>query len=502
MRPHCTAGTGVVVKRIPALHTGAMSAPSTHDKALRINIDAAAYGAFAEIGAGQEVARWFFHVGGAAATVAKTISAYDMAVSDAVYGAAHRYVGRQRLQSMLDHEWGLLLERLDAARGAKTRFFVFADTVAARSFTRKEEGHGWLGIRFQDTPRAEPSEIIIHARMWDMENQRQQEALGILGVNLIHAALYCQAQPRTLIGALMDGLTRDRMEVDMIKLTGPAFAGVDNRLMALELVEQRLTNAAVFAPDGSVVEPAELLYHAPVLIERGSFRPVTRVTIDMLERSLAGMRAEPDMKEREPVVLMEMTLRNILSLGSPDDPAAKHEDFLARMDVLRALGRTVMVSNYSRFHNIITYLRRYTRERIGVVVGIPTLAHILEERHYADLEGGVLEALGKLLTGPVRLYVYPWRDAESGELVNVETMVVAPSVRHLYAHLLENGFVRSISAPKDADLTIMPNDVLALIEAGDAAWESLVPPEVVGVIKERGLFGYGPGQRPAATSRS
>ncbi len=472
-----------------------MSAPSTHDKALRINIDAARYGAFAEIGAGQEVARWFFHVGGAAATVAKTMSAYDMAVSDAVYGPTHRYVSRQRLQSMLDHEWSLLLERLDATRGAATRFFVFADTVAAKSFTRKEEGHGWLGIRFQAAPRAQYSEIIIHARMWDQENARQQEALGMLGVNLIHAAFYDTEHPQALIAALMDGLTRDRMEVDMLKLSGPAFASVDNRLMALRLVEQRLTNAALFAPDGEVVEPAELLYGAAVLIERGSFRPVTRVTLDMLERSLSRMRSEPDMKGREPVVLMEMTLRNLLSMANRSvtaehREAVEHTDFLARMDVLRSLGRTVMVSNYSRFHNVTTYLRRYTRERIGMVAGIPTLSRILDEKYYADLDGGVLEALGRLLAGPVKMYVYPWRNTASGDMVSAESFVVPPRLRHLYSYLLENGYVESISAPFDADLSVMPNDVLALIESGDATWESLVPREVVGVIKERRLFGY------------
>jgi hypothetical protein len=381
------------------MHTASMSAPSTHDKALRINIDAARYGTFAEIGAGQEVARWFFIVGGAAGTVAKSMSAYDMAVSDAVYGAAQRYVSRQRLQAMLDHEWALLLQRLDAARGASTQFFVFADTVAAKSFSRKEEGNGWLGIRFQSAPRAEPSEILVHARMWDLENPRQQEALGILGVNLVHGAFYDHASPEALVGSLMDGLTRDRMEVDMIKFSGPAFAGVDNRIMSLQLVQQRLTNAVLFSPDGDVLEPAEVLYRAPVLIERGSFRPITTVTQRMLTQSLAQMSREPDMRGREPVVLMEMTVRNLQSLNE----RVVHADFLARVDVLRVLGRTVMVTNYSRFHNVTTYLRRFTLERIGMVAGVPTLSQIFEERHYADLPGGLLEALGRLLAGPVKL---------------------------------------------------------------------------------------------------
>jgi hypothetical protein len=463
-----------------------MTTLSTRDKALRINIDAARYGTFAEIGAGQEVARWFFHVGGAAGTVAKTISAYDMAVSDAVYGAGKRYVSRQRLQAMLDHEWALLLERLNAARGGGTKFFVFADTVTARSYSRQEEGQGWLGIRFQAQVNAPPSEIIIHARMWDQENARQQEALGILGVNLIHGAFYDHGRAAELIGSLMDELSRDRMEVDMIKFSGPAFAGVDNRLASLQLVQQRLTNAALFSPDGEVVEPAELLYDAPLLIERGSFRPVTRVAVDMLERSLELMRSEPDGKGREPVVLMEMTLRNLLALGEEVD----HADFLARMDTLRALGRTVLVSNYSRFHNVTGYLRRYTKDRIGMTLGVPTLAEIFEEKYYGDLGGGLLEALGKLLAGPVRLYIYPWRSPE-GETVTAETCRVPPNQSHLYAHLLANRYVQSLEASPGVEIAVLPRTVREKIKAGDSAWETLVPAEVVGVIRERRLFGFG-----------
>jgi hypothetical protein len=462
-----------------------MSPPSTHDKALRINLDSSLYGTFAEIGAGQEVARWFFIVGGAAGTVAKTMSAYDMEVSDAVYGAAKRYVSRQRLQAMLSYEWDLLLERLDASRGATTQFFVFADTVAAKSFSRQEEGHGWLGVRFQTAPETEPSEIIVHARMWDLENARQQEALGVLGVNLLHGAFYEQADPERLIGALMDNLTRDRMEVDMIKFSGPAFAAVDNRIMSLHLVQQRLTNAVLFSPDGDVLEPAELLHRSPVLIERGSFRPITTVTLEMLTRSLEHMSREPDMRGREPVVLMEMTVRNLRSLGEQ----IVHADFLARVDVLRTLGRTVMVTNYSRFHNVTTYLRRYTADRIGLVVGVPTLTQILEERHYADLPGGLLEALGRLLAGPVKLYIYPWRDTSTGEIVTAGTFVVPQQLGHLYTYLRENGFIEELEAPSGIDLSVMPRRVLALIQAGDPAWERFVPPEVIGVIKEKRLFG-------------
>jgi hypothetical protein len=462
------------------------SVQSTHDKALRINIDGARYGTFAEIGAGQEVARWFFHVGGAAGTVAKTMSAYDMAVSDAVYGVAKRYVSRKRLQAMLDHEWSLLLERLDSSRGATTKFFVFADTVAAKSWSRAEEGQGWLGIRFQTESHGRPSQIIIHARMWDMENARQQEALGILGVNLIHAAFYSHQKPEALIGSLMDGLTRDRMEVDMIKFSGQSFEALDNRLMSLQLVQQRLTNAALFAPDGEVVEPAELLHAMPVLIERGSFRPITRVTLDMLDRALAGMRADPGSDTREPVVLMEMTLRNLMAL----DERVDHADFLARMDTLRELGKTVMISNYSRFHNVTSYLRRYTKERIGMVLGVPTLSQIFEEKHYEDLEGGLLEALGRLMGGPVKLYVYPLRDAKTGGTVTAETFTVPGHLSHLYAHLRENGRVVSIDPGPGFDAGVLPRDVLAMIRMGKDSWEAHVPEAVARVIKDRRLFGY------------
>ena len=229
--------------------------PDTSQKALQINLDARRYGTFAEIGAGQEVARWFFRVGGAAGTVAKTISAYDMAVSDAIYGPTERYVSRRRLKAMLDYEYDLLLERLDDQRGGRTAFFAFANTVA----TKKEEGRGWLGIKFQAEPGADASEIYIHVRMLDKENVHQQEALGVIGVNLVHGTFYLHRQPEVLIRSLLDSLTWDRVEVDMIRFAGPAFAGVDDRLMALELVRGGLTEAAMFTAGGEAVQWAEVL---------------------------------------------------------------------------------------------------------------------------------------------------------------------------------------------------------------------------------------------------
>src|SRR5690349_5626885 len=170
----------------------------THGKALSINLDQRRYGTFAEIGAGQEVVRWFFRVGGAAGTIAKSMSAYDMAVSDAIYGPCDRYVCRPRLQSMLDYEHDLNLARLNESRGDMTAFFTFADTVAARNFKGTNECHGWMGVKFQAHPRDQDSQVIIHVRMLDVEATLQQEALGIVGVNLLYGAFYLNHEPEQL----------------------------------------------------------------------------------------------------------------------------------------------------------------------------------------------------------------------------------------------------------------------------------------------------------------
>jgi hypothetical protein len=480
---------------------------NTGQKALQINLDATKYGTFAEIGAGQEVARWFFHVGGASGTVAKTISAYDMAVSDAIYGASNRYVSRQRLQAMLDYEFDLLLQRLDKTRGDKCAFFVFADTVTTRSFSHQQEGHGWLGVRFQAQQREKPSEIIIHVRMLDADNVRQQEALGIVGVNLIHGAFYLHNEPEKLIGALMDGLTRKRIEVDMIKLSGPRFAKLDNRLMSLQLVQQQLADAAMFTADGEVVIPGEVLYKKPVLVERGSFRPVTKTTLDILDRAREQFLREPQIKGEEPVVLMEMTLHSVL-----DDAALAHKDFLDRVDLLSTLGMTVLISNFGRYYRLVEYLSRYTQQMQGIALGIPSLRGIFDEKFYTDLPGGLLESLGRLFKGSTKLYVYPFREpasgkfseakasqaetgiwmreAANGQIVTAENLQVAPNLRHLYAHLLENGFITSIENYTTEYLSLFPPFVLSKIQAGDTTWERDVPPQIVGLIKGNRMFGW------------
>jgi hypothetical protein len=453
----------------------------TNQKALRINLDARRYGTFAEIGAGQEVARWFFRVGGAAGTVAKTISAYDMAVSDAIYGPTDLYVSRRRLKAMLEYEYDLMLERLDSTRGDKTAFFAFANTVA----THKEKGNGWLGIRFQDEPGADPSDIYIHVRMLDKESVRQQEALGVIGVNLVYGSFYLHRTPDALIRSLLDNLTWERVEVDMIRFAGPAFAGVDNRLMALQLVKEGLTEGAMFTAQGEVIQWAEVLYKKPVLVLRGSFRPLTKATLAVLERGLESFLREPELEGQQPVVVMEMTLRH-LTTGDVIDAV----DFIQRAETLQALGRTVMVSNFRRFHRLAWYLSRYTNRPIGIALGAAYLKEILDPSFYNESEGGLLGGLGQLFKNPGRLYVYPHLEPETGVLTTVENFPVAAELQHLYAHLVQNRFVQGIADYDPKLLPIRRREVLQKIQAGTPGWEEMVPEQIVKLIKERGLFGY------------
>ena len=461
---------------------------NTGQKALQINLDAKKYGTFAEIGAGQEVARWFFHVGKASGTVAKTISAYDMAVSDAIYGVADRYVSRKRLQSMLDLEFKLLVDRLDKTRGDKCTFFVFADTVTTKHISKagEEGGHGWLGVKFQTVPQAEPSQIIIHLKMLDWETPRQQEAVGLVGVNLLHAAFYHNTDPITLIGTLLEGVTNQRVEVDMIKFSGPAFHRVDNRLMALQLVEQWLTEAALFTANGESVIPSELLYKKPVLLERGSFRPLTNPMLDMMERAQEMFVKDPALQGEAPVSMFEMTLRQ-LKIGDAID----HQDFLDRVDTLCALGKPVLISNFLRYHRLVTYLSRHTQKPIGLPIGLVRLRDVLDEKFYTDLPGGLMESLGQLFKNGAKLYVYPSLDKKTGRLTTVQNLDVPAHLRHLYQHLVDNQFIVDITGYNADSLKIYSGEVLAKIHSGDESVARLIPPAIAEVIKTKKLFGWG-----------
>ena len=455
----------------------------THQKALAVNLDPRRYGTFAEIGAGQEVVRWFFRAGGAAGTIAKSISAYDMTVSDAIYGQTRRYVCRERLESMLDHEQQLNLERLRDARGDTTAFFTFADTVSAKSYRGNNECHGWMGVRFQAHPRDQDSQIIIHVRMLDTENALQQEALGIVGVNLLYGA-FMHHDPQRLVESLLDNLSTERIEIDMIEFSGIEYRHVDNRVMSLRLVQLGLTGAAMFGPTGEVLQPSEVLYKRPVLVERGSFRPVTRVNIDMLRCARTQFRESLSEGKDDIVELMEITMRNLMASGTID-----YRDFLARADVLAAAGKTVLISDYFEYYRLVSYFRRYTQKPVTITLGAGSLLELFDEKYYADLAGGVLESFGRLFKNDTRLYVYPLKDPKTGELATVANFPVALELAKLYGHLVERGNILPIEGYDPACLGIFSRDVARRIQAGDPSWESEVPPEIGEVIKRRGYFG-------------
>jgi hypothetical protein len=464
--------------------TGAQES-DTRQKALRINLDPRWYGTIAEIGAGQEVVRWFFRVGGAAGTIAKSISAYDMAVSDAVYGKADRYVSSSRLQGMLDKEFQLNVDRLDTSRGDENCFFAFADTVVARSYQGGNECHGWMGVKFQAQARDEPSQIVMHVRMLDVEAWLQQEALGIVGVNLLYGAFFHHHEPDKLIESLLDRLTTGRIEIDMIQFRGIEFRRVDNRLMALKLVQLGLSGVAMFGPDREVLQPSEVLRKKAVLVERGSFRPPTHVNLDMLHTARARFEEDPAVAGRPVLTLTEITMRNLLAGGADVD----RRDFIARAELLAACGMTTLITDYFDYYRLAAYIAERTTERIGIVMGVPSLIDLFDERNHAQLPGGILESFGRLFKNSLKLYVYPLRPSADDELKTVTNIKVQPELQPLYDYLAGRGSFVDLDNYRPEFLPIFSRDVLRRIAAADESWETMVPAEVAGLIKQRGFFG-------------
>jgi len=457
------------------------AALDTYQKALAFNMDKKPYGTIAEIGAGQETVRWFFKVGGAG-SIAKSLSAYDMQVSTSIYGTCKRYVSRERLHAMLDTEYDSLIERLGETRGADTTFFTFANTVATFSYAQKRPGHGWLGIRFQTQPNETASQIDLHVALKGKSGVQDQETIGILGVNLIYGAYHHREDPLTLLTSLMDGLSTDQLELDMIDFTGPAFEQVDNRLMALRLVQHGLTQAAMFTPDGKLVQPSDALYKKSVLIERSRFRPPTKLNMDMLDRACQKFRRESDVNGDDVMVLSEITLQN---LTNGDDIDV--EDFLQRVEILCSLGKNVMISNFDKFYRLAQYLFKQTSKPVAVALGVPMLRQLFNEDHYEHLEGGILEAFGRLFRNDMRLYVCPAIESD-GTLTTVQELKVQDHLQYLYKHLLENRYILSLDTVDKDHLSIHADDVLDRIHNGDDSWKSLVPQPVVDIISERNLF--------------
>lgn len=459
---------------------------STLQKALSINRDPNQYGTIVEIGAGQEVARHFFQAGGASASIAKTMSAYDMQFSDAIYGgeASGRYVSRGRLVSMLEKEYGLLLERLEGKRAKNTQYFAYAATIATRPGD-EGAGQGWIGVRLQLYPGAPPSEMLVHIRLLDNEIRPQQQTAGVVGVNLIYAAFNQYRDTNAVIDSLKDNLGTTRLEVDLIHFSGPYFDETENRLANLYLIQSGLTRAVLFDANGKVVIPSDALYRKDVLAIRGSFRPVTNVNVDMMECGLQQFTELPDVELSNVLVLAEITTNTLMSAGTVDA-----QDFIARVDMLNALGYTVLISDYLRYFRLRAFFRRYTQKQIGIVLGTPNVQDIFNADYYQGLEGGILEAFGKLFPENTHLYVYPSRDQTTGEICTAETVELPETMRMLYQHILVNGLIQPLHGAHEDLLDIFSRDVLVKISKGRGEWEQQVPPAVAEMIVENGWFKF------------
>lgn len=459
--------------------------PSIEAKALRINLNKYIYGTFAEIGAGQEVARHFFRSGGASGTIAKTISAYDKNFSDNIYGEEDdkRYVTEARLDKMLKYEMGLLEDRIPRNENPNKMFFSFANTVTTIDFAKKFKGHGWMGIRFQAAPEEAYSEITLHVRFHQTEARLQQEVLGIIGVNLIYGAFYKNQEPKKLLRYLYDHIDKDAIEIDTINFKGPLFKEVDNRLMSLQLVKNGMTDAVMFNPEGSNILPARELYKKNILTLRGSFRPVTKVNIDMFEKALDAFIQEPEVDEKKTVVIFEITLSNLRASGEIDE-----KDFMDRAKLLCSLGHVVMISNFKEYYKLVDYLSQYTKKQLGLSMGVNNFVEIFDEQYYEDLGGGILEAFGKMFYNNLKVYLYPMKD-DNGNIINSTNLKLHPRMKDFYKFFKYNGKVIDIFDFEEAYLDIFSRQILTQIKEGVSTWEEHLPEGISELIKNNKMFG-------------
>jgi hypothetical protein len=461
-------------------------------KALKINLNENIYGTFAEIGAGQEVVRHFFRAGGASGTVAKTMSAYDKDFSDAIYGIEDdgRYVTEGRLRKMITREYGLMEERLQRESAPKRCYFSFANTVATINFTRKFKGHGWMGLRFQLHPEQAPNDIIFHIRMKEEEAALQQETIGVMGVNLVYGAFYIRNNPEELLKSLYDNISKYKIEIDMIHFEGPEFAEVDNRLMSLQLLKNGMTDAVIFGPEGNNILPAALLYKKNILAMRGSFRPVTKVNLDMIEKGMDYFVNEKRVSKDDMVVLFEITLNNLKAEGEIDE-----QDFLDRAEILCSLGQTVLISNYQQYYKLVEYFTRYSEERMGLIMGVTNLQDLFDEKYYRDLKGGILEAFGILYSTDLKLYIYPYQPSSDDKLATSETLKINPRLKPLYEYLMFNRRIVDIQTYDPDILRVFSRKILKKIKTGQPGWEEGLPSFVDNIIRDKKLFGYQPNEK-------
>ncbi|MGC1418105.1 MAG: hypothetical protein WA817_22645 [Candidatus Acidiferrum sp.] len=435
----------------------------THHKALTLNLDASAFGSFAEIGAGQEVARWFLVVGGASGTVAKTISAYDKEVSDDLYGSGSRYVSRQRLEAMLDHEWSQLLTQLSETRGLQTRFFSFVDTVSARNFAGTNEPHGWMGLRFQLQPGGPPNDVLLHINLLDRSNLLQQEAIGILGVNLIYAAFHELQTKESFLESLAQDVVKERIEIDYVDLRGPAFESWDRRTLLAHLVYAGLAEAVFFASKGPSVPPTDILYKKAVVLAPGYFGHVdpdhAQVHARLLPSAIQELRKELGETKSAPAGFFCLTAASF----TPNEPAPEIPDLFRRIDALLAAGGDVLLFRQRELYHMTFLVNRYTKAPVRFVAGLSLIIRAFEDL-YGNLEGRHLEALGRLFAQNVQIYAYPmtaaalrewlksvsttgWEWNETNGWVSATQLRRSPPLGHLFAYLLASNFIVPLQVP-------------------------------------------------------
>lgn len=467
--------------------TGFDNKPSIEAKALRINLNKYIYGTFAEIGAGQEVARHFFRVGGASGTIAKTISAYDKNFSDTIYGEEEdsRYVTETRLDKMLSHEMRLLKNRIPKEDHPNKMFFTFADTVATIDFAKKFMGHGWMGIRFQTSPEEPYSEITLHIRFHQSEARLQQEALGFMGVNLVYGAFYKSRNPKKLLRYLYDHIDHDAIEIDTINFSGPIFKNVDNRLMSLQLIRNGMTDAVMFDRSGNNILPARILYKKNILALRGSFRPVTKVNINMFNKSFDIFSREANVDTEKTEVIFEITLSNLRAEGEIDE-----KDFMDRAKLLCSLGHTVMISNFKEYYRLVDYFSNYTKKQVGLAIGVNNFVEIFDEHYYQDLSGGILEAFGKMFHNNLKVYLYPMRDEKTGEIVTSNNLKLHPRMKDFYKFFKYNNKIVDIFDFDESYLSIFSREILKKIKNKEENWDNELPNGIAEMIRSEKMFGY------------
>lgn len=456
----------------------------TEQKALEINLNKMIYGTFAEIGAGQEVARNFFQVGAAAGTIAKTMSAYDKEFSDAIYGKekSGRYVCESRLYKMLDHESKLLDERLGDICHIAT-FFTFADTVSAINYSKTIKGNGWMGVRFQHKPCSEFNDLVIHVKMLDNDNRLQQEAIGVLGVNLIYACFHYRNEPEKMIQSLIDGL-RGRVHIDMVRATGPAFDHTNNSLLSLFLVKYDLTEVTIIDESKNSTHASEFLYKKSLMVVRGNFRPPTIVTEDVIKSSFAQFKNEPDLDPEKAVTITEITLENLKNKDGEID----NNDYLARVELISALGYKVIVSDCSNHQKLISYLSDYKIRKLGLVIGVRELLDIINEKYYGNQDGRLLVAFGELFTRNIKIYAYPALEPDEKTILTTSNLPVPDGIKFLYKHLTDSNQIVDIEEYESNMLYINPTIVYDNISNGRDGWQNKVPDKLVDKIIDLELF--------------